>query len=93
MNPKLISHQDMRDDAVFGAAAVTCAAVQALTAALENHHPRLRSDPLSFVCGDLVRRQAQTIAALSTALQSAVADYLGSLTETLARKRDDDIPW
>jgi hypothetical protein len=31
-------------------------------------------------------RQAQTIAALSTALESAVAEYLGSLSEM--RERD-----
>jgi hypothetical protein len=88
-NPKLINHQEMRDEPVFGVAAVTCACLQALSAALENHHPRLRREPLSFVCGDLMLRQAQTIAALSTALESAVAEYLGSLTEM----RDRDIPY
>lgn len=89
MNPNSISHQNMRDEPLFGVAAVTCSCLQALSAALENHHPRLRREPLSFVCGDLLLRQAQTIAALSTALESTLAEYLGSVSEM----RERDIPY
>lgn len=91
MNPRLIRYKHMIDDPVFGAAAVTCSALQALSAALETHHPRLPRDPLSLACGDSMLKQAQTITALSTALQHAIGDYLGSLTEMIARR--DDIPF
>ncbi|MCB9576619.1 MAG: hypothetical protein H6717_34455 [Polyangiaceae bacterium] len=91
MNPRLIRHCHMIEDPIFGAAAVTCAARQTLSAALESRHPRLPRDPLSLASGDSMLRQAQSITALSTALQLAVTDYLGSLHDMIAHR--DDIPF